>query len=116
MPFSPLIKNLKSTLDGKFIEESQGIKLKSKFDYDSGTLVMGYDYTTTNVKRDSLVTTDRFKFSDVSIDNFPIPPNLLGTLEGIVTIKNSFDIVKIPTHYIYLIIIILLKNLLLLLD
>lgn len=101
MPFSPLIKNLKSTLDGKFIEESQGIKLKSKFDYDSGTLVMGYDYTTTNVKRDSLVTTDRFKFSDVSIDNFPIPPNLLGTLEGIVTIKNSFDISK-DTHALYL--------------
>lgn len=101
MPFLPLIKNLKSTLDGKFIEESQGIKLKSKFDYDSGTLVMGYDYTTTNVKRDSLVTTDRFKFSDVSIDNFPIPPNLLGTLEGIVTIKNSFDISK-DTHALYL--------------
>lgn len=101
MPFSPLIKNLKSTLDGKFIEESQGIKLKSKFDYDSGTLVMGYDYTTTNVKRDSLVTTDRSKFSDVSIDNFPIPPNLLGTLEGIVTIKNSFDISK-DTHALYL--------------
>lgn len=62
---------------------------------------MGYDYTTTNVKRDSLVTTDRFKFSDVSIDNFPIPPNLLGTLEGIVTIKNSFDISK-DTHALYL--------------
>ena len=62
---------------------------------------MGYDYTTTNVKRDSLVTTDRSKFSDVSIDNFPIPPNLLGTLEGIVTIKNSFDISK-DTHALYL--------------
>lgn len=101
MPFSPVIKNLKSTLNGKFIEKSQGIKLKSKFEYDNGTLVAGYDYINTNVKRDSLVTTDRFKFSNASIGNFPIPPNLLGTLEGVVTIKNNLDIDK-ETHALYL--------------
>lgn len=52
--------NLKGTMTGNFIEKTDGIKLKSKYDYDRGSLVFGYDYTATNLKRNSLVNTDSF--------------------------------------------------------
>lgn len=101
MPFSPTIKNLKSTLKGKFVEKSKGIKLKSKFEYNHGNLIVGYDYISTNIKRDSLVVTDRFKFSDAIIKNLAVPPTLFGNLEGVVTIKNNLDITK-DIHALYL--------------
>lgn len=82
-----ILPNLKSTLAGEFIEKSKGIKLKSKYGYESGTLIGGYDYITTNVKRDSLVTTERFK--------------LRVNLEGQVITKNRLDVYK-DTHALYL--------------
>lgn len=62
MPFPPTIndKFIKGTMNGNFIEKTDGIKLKSKYDYDRGSLVFGYDYTATNLKRNSLVNTDSF--------------------------------------------------------
>ena len=62
MPFPPTIndKFIKGTMSGNFIEKTDGIKLKSKYDYDRGSLVFGYDYTATNLKRNSLVNTDSF--------------------------------------------------------
>ena len=62
MPFPPIIndKFIKGTMNGNFIEKTDGIKLKSKYDYDRGSLVFGYDYTATNLKRNSLVNTDSF--------------------------------------------------------
>lgn len=62
MPFPPTIndKFIKGTMNGNFIEKTEGIKLKSKYDYDRGSLVFGYDYTATNLKRNSLVNTDSF--------------------------------------------------------
>ena len=62
MPFPPIIndKFIKGTMNGNFIEKTDGIKLKSKYDYDRGSLVFGYDYTATNLKRNSLVNTDPF--------------------------------------------------------
>lgn len=62
MPFPPSIteKYIKGTMNGNFIEKTEGIKLKSKYDYDDGSLVFGYDYTSTNLKRNSLVNTDPF--------------------------------------------------------
>ena len=53
-------KKIKGTMTGNFIEKTDGIKLKSKYDYDKGTLVFGYDYTATNLKRNSYVKTDNF--------------------------------------------------------
>lgn len=61
MPFKPTIDNdVKGSMTGKFVEETEGVKLKSKYEYDKGTLIFGYDYTTANLKRDSFVSTDEF--------------------------------------------------------
>lgn len=61
MPFKPAIDNdVKGSMTGKFVEETEGVKLKSKYEYDKGTLIFGYDYTTANLKRDSLVSTEEF--------------------------------------------------------
>lgn len=62
MPFPPKINDefIKGTMNGNFIEKTDGIKLKSKYDYDKGSLVFGYNYTATNLKRNSLVNTDSF--------------------------------------------------------
>lgn len=61
MPFKPTIDNdVKGSMTGKFVEETEGVKLKSKYEYDRGTLIFGYDYTTANLKRDSLVSTEEF--------------------------------------------------------
>lgn len=61
MPFKPTIDNdVKGSMTGKFVEETEGVKLKSKYEYDRGTLIFGYDYTTANLKRDSFVSTEEF--------------------------------------------------------
>lgn len=61
MPFKPTIDNdVKGSMTGKFVEETKGVKLKSKYEYDKGTLIFGYDYTTANLKRDSFVNTKEF--------------------------------------------------------
>ncbi len=66
-PMMEAIKNsikidndVKGSMTGKFVEETKGVKLKSKYEYDKGTLIFGYDYTTANLKRDSLVSTEEF--------------------------------------------------------
>ena len=64
--------NVKGTMTGNFIEKTDGIKLKSKYDYNKGSLVFGYDYTATNLKRNSFVNTDSFKGS-VTMGNFKVP-------------------------------------------
>lgn len=62
MPHTPTINEevIKGTMNGNFIEKTDGIKLKSKYDYDKGNLVFGYDYMATNLKRNSLVNVDTF--------------------------------------------------------
>lgn len=69
-PMMEAIKNsikidndVKGSMTGKFVEETEGVKLKSKYEYDRGTLIFGYDYTTANLKRDSFVNTEEFKGS-----------------------------------------------------
>ncbi|WP_427042929.1 TonB-dependent receptor [Fusobacterium sp. SB021] len=69
-PMMEAIKNsikidndVKGSMTGKFVEETKGVKLKSKYEYDKGTLIFGYDYTTANLKRDSFVNTEEFKGS-----------------------------------------------------
>lgn len=53
-------KDVKGSMAGKFVEETEGVKLKSKYEYNRGTLIFGYDYTAANLKRDSLVSTEEF--------------------------------------------------------
>lgn len=53
-------KDVKGSMTGKFVEETEGVKLKSKYEYNRGTLIFGYDYTVANLKRDSLVSTEEF--------------------------------------------------------
>ena len=53
-------KDVKGSMTGKFVEETEGVKLKSKYEYNRGTLIFGYDYTAANLKRDSLVSTEEF--------------------------------------------------------
>ena len=73
MPFKPTIDNdVKGSMTGKFVEETKGVKLKSKYEYDKGTLIFGYDYTAANLKRDSLVSTEEFKGS-AAAPFIPIP-------------------------------------------
>lgn len=73
MPFKPTIDNdVKGSMTGKFVEETKGVKLKSKYEYDKGTLIFGYDYTTANLKRDSFVNTDEFNGS-VAMGSAKIP-------------------------------------------
>lgn len=64
--------DVKGTMTGNFIEKTDGIKLKSKYNYDRGSLVFGYDYTATNLKRNSFINTDSFKGS-VTMGNFKVP-------------------------------------------
>lgn len=66
-PMMEAIKNsikidndVKGSMTGKFVEETEGVKLKSKYEYDKGILIFGYDYTTANLKRDSLVSIEEF--------------------------------------------------------
>lgn len=101
MPFSPVIKDLKSTMNGDFSEKSKGIKLKSKFEYENGTLIGGYEYISTNVKRDSIVTTERFRFADATIGGKKNYLTMFGDLEGRVITENKLDTDK-DTHAVYL--------------
>ncbi|MFR3299016.1 MAG: TonB-dependent receptor, partial [Fusobacterium sp.] len=78
-PMMEAIKNsikidndVKGSMTGKFVEETKGVKLKSKYEYDRGTLIFGYDYTTANLKRDSFVNTEEFKGS-ATAPFMPIP-------------------------------------------
>ena len=65
-------EDVKGSMTGKFVEETKGVKLKSKYEYDKGTLIFGYDYTAANLKRDSLVSTEEFKGS-ATAPIIPIP-------------------------------------------
>lgn len=73
LPFSILNvdNNIPSTLNGKFIEKTNGIKIKSKLQYDNNSLILGYDYTNENLKRNNLVDVDTFNMS-INIGKYPI--------------------------------------------
>ena len=110
MPFGVKLKNLKSVMNGNFIEKTEGIKLKSKYDYNKGNLVFGYDYTATNLKRNSFVSTDTFSFKNATLTNKDTGaelPELNGLLQmmagnskGKVNVDTLVDMNK-DTHAIY---------------
>lgn len=50
------VPNMNAQMDGKFDEKSKGAKIRGKYVYDRGELVLGYDYNKTKLKRSSLIT------------------------------------------------------------
>lgn len=55
MPFGIIMKDVDSSMNGLFSEKSKGIKLKSKYKYENGEIILGYDYNKTNLLRHSIV-------------------------------------------------------------
>ncbi|MCJ8342043.1 MAG: TonB-dependent receptor, partial [Cetobacterium sp.] len=51
-----VIPNMNAQMDGRFDEKSKGAKIRGKYIYDRGELVLGYDYNKTKLKRSSLIT------------------------------------------------------------
>ena len=101
-PMMEAIKNsikidndVKGSMTGKFVEETKGVKLKSKYEYDKGTLIFGYDYTTANLKRDSFVSTEKFKGS-ATAPFMPIPISFTAAF----TTDTFVDMNK-DTHAVY---------------
>ena len=101
-PMMEAIKNsikidndVKGSMTGKFVEETKGVKLKSKYEYDKGTLIFGYDYTTSNLKRDSFVSTEKFKGS-ATAPFMPIPISFTAAF----TTDTFVDMNK-DTHAVY---------------
>ena len=101
-PMMEAIKNsikidndVKGSMTGKFVEETKGVKLKSKYEYDKGTLIFGYDYTTANLKRDSFVSTEKFKGS-ATAPFIPIPISFTAAF----TTDTFVDMNK-DTHAVY---------------
>lgn len=88
-------EDVKGSMTGKFVEETKGVKLKSKYEYDKGTLIFGYDYTAANLKRDSLVSTEEFKGS-ATAPIIPIPLYFTATF----TTDTFVDMDK-NTHAVY---------------
>ena len=110
MPFGVKLKNLNSTMNGNFIEETKGVKLKSKYEYDRGNLVFGYDYTATNLKRNSFVSTDTFAFKDAVLADRntgkelsgmeALLQGMAGNSKGQVAVDTLIDMDK-DTHAVY---------------
>ena len=63
LPVVDIDEEIFGSMTGNFIEETKGIKLKSKYEYDKGTLIFGYDYTATNLKRNSFVNINPFNMT-----------------------------------------------------
>lgn len=57
MPFDLIGYDLPARMDGRFDEKSKGAKIRGKYSYDKGELVLGYDYNNTKLKRASYITT-----------------------------------------------------------
>lgn len=66
MPFSLVGYNLPVKMLGSFDEDTKGIKLKSKYSYDKGNLILGYEYSKTNLKRTSDIFTNGKFFPAIS--------------------------------------------------
>lgn len=57
--------NVKSVMNAKFTEEKYGVKLKTNYEYEHGTLILGYDFYSSTNKRKSFVKSETLKtYSD----------------------------------------------------
>lgn len=55
MPFDILGKDLLASMNGKFKEETKGVKTRGKYIYNKGEFVLGYDYSYTKLLRESRI-------------------------------------------------------------
>ncbi len=70
-PILNIDNNISNTMNGRFIEKTEGIKIKSKYQYDNGSFVLGYDYIHEKLKRYNLVNADEFNMS-INIGGRPV--------------------------------------------
>lgn len=66
--------DIKSLMNAKFEENKEGIKLKGKFDYNSGELILGYDYQSSTNKRKSRVQSETLKSYNTGYLDAVLPP------------------------------------------
>ncbi len=52
---------VRSLMDAKFKETKQGVKLKTKYEYSSGELILGYDYYNAKINRNSKIVSETLK-------------------------------------------------------
>lgn len=53
--------DVKSLMDAKFKETKEGIKLKTKYEYSNGEIILGYDYSNAKINRNSKVVSETLK-------------------------------------------------------
>jgi len=61
--------DITSKMTAKFEEDKKGLKLKSKYDYTKGELILGYDYQKAVNKRDSFVQSETLKSYNTGYTN-----------------------------------------------
>lgn len=61
-----------SKMDAKFEEDKKGLKLKGKFDYANGELLIGYDYQKSINTRDSYVQSETLKSYNNGYSDMPL--------------------------------------------
>lgn len=54
-PMNITIPDMDVKMDGKFDETTYGSKVRGQFKYNKGELVLGYDYSKTDLKRDTII-------------------------------------------------------------
>ena len=64
--------DITSKMTAKFEEDKKGLKLKSKYDYTKGELILGYDYQKAVNKRDSFVQSETLKSYNTGYSNKPL--------------------------------------------
>lgn len=55
MPFDILGENLPVSMNGRFKEDTVGVKTRGQYIYERGELILGYDYSYTKLLRDSKI-------------------------------------------------------------
>lgn len=88
-----IFRDAKSLMKAKMTEDKKGGKLKTKFNYNKGELLLGYDYFKGRTKRDSNVTSETFKaYYDGNAYQTLIPPGAFKTLVTVDMEKENHSI------------------------
>lgn len=82
MPFDILGENLPVSMNGRFKEDTVGVKTREQYIYERGELILGYDYSYTKLLRDSKIRANG--------EFFPKPiPNLKLNGDVRIDLKNN---------------------------
>lgn len=81
MPLDIFVPSMNAQMDGRFDEKSKGVKIRGKYVYDRGELVLGYDYNKTKLNRETLINGNADKYKALGIP-------ILGSM----TIKKPVDL------------------------